>query len=585
MSSTDLDIDAGRLLFGLSRIGYTTTSALCDIVDNSVRAKASVINIIIKKERDELSDIRKNNVSQYVVIDNGEGMDRNGLIEALKLGSSESDYESHTLSKFGLGMKSATFSQGETLELISSAGQDFIKYRVSLPEVMQQKKYFANNPDLSAEDQTLIKQYLPNGRGTIVRLADIRKNNHPSVKNTLKELRSKLGVIYYYFIQEQGLDIYLEGERIKPFDPLFTEEADANGNLNENEWEGLDVRWIEKPKTLTLDDEAGVSATIEVTQMPYPPIFKLKPIGDYQDHSIRDKYRIDASNYGFYVYRNKRLISWATHLDGIIPYDQDFYAFRGRVIIDDTADDFFNIDVKKSVLTLSEEAWNSISDFTKDAKSKSKAAWLNAGRVRKEIMNQDPNDIANRLLEQFDQIELLPGDEELDEDDAARRIESILADMAKKIKVIVRMMRQDKGEPASDDSDPTPAEKEAAVKGQSNLELSKIFRVSSVMDNLLWEYYYDTDLGKCVRINKMHRFAKYIYEDNSENRDLQIIFDLFMLQVAEAEHYVYTVIPDYSYEQLNPILYEFRRVISEFLANMCRRLEDSLPPNDKLLDT
>ena len=91
---------------------------------------------------------------------------------------------------------------------------------------------------------------------------------------------------------------------------------------------------------------------------------------------------IDASNYGFYVYRNKRLISWASHLQ-IIPYDQDFYAFRGRILIDDAADDFFNIDVKKSTITLSDEAWTAISDYTKEAKSKSKAAWLNAGRLRK----------------------------------------------------------------------------------------------------------------------------------------------------------------------------------------------------------
>jgi len=34
----ELKIDAGRLLFGLSRIGYTTSSAICDIIDNSIRA-------------------------------------------------------------------------------------------------------------------------------------------------------------------------------------------------------------------------------------------------------------------------------------------------------------------------------------------------------------------------------------------------------------------------------------------------------------------------------------------------------------------------------------------------------------------
>ena len=52
-----------------------------------------------------------------------------------------------------------------------------------------------------------------------------------------------------------------------------------------------------------------------------------------------------------------------------------------------------------------------------------------------------------------------------------------------------------------------------------------------------------------------------------------------MLQLADAEFYAYKNIGDYDYEELKKILYEFRRISSEFLANMCRRLEDKLPPN------
>ena len=92
-------------------------------------------------------------------------------------------------------------------------------------------------------------------------------------------------------------------------------------------------------------------------------------------------------------------------------------------------------------------------------------------------------------------------------------------------------------------------------------------------------YYY------CVRINKLHRFARLIYEDNLENNDLQIIFDLLLLQFAEAEVYAYKNISKYQYEELQFILTEFRRIISEFLANLCRRLENELPPNYSKNDT
>ncbi|WP_369996813.1 ATP-binding protein [Winogradskyella sp.] len=576
----DLSIDAGRLLFGLSRIGYTTSAAICDIIDNSVRANAQNINLLIKKEREDFSDNKRNNVKEYIIIDDGDGMDENAIKEALKLGSTDDHYDDKSLSKFGLGLKSASFSQGDVLKVISSDGTGFNKYEVSLPKVMEAKEYFAEKTEIQENESELIETYLKEGKGTIIIISAIRLNNHPSVRNTIKELKTKVGVIYFYFLSESGVNITIGDKEINAIDPLFVSEANENGNLNENEWDGTEVRWIEKPKELTLDDELQINVTIEITQLPYPPIYRIKNIGESRDKEVRERYLIEAGNYGFYVYRNKRLISWASNLQGIIPYDQDFYAFRGRILINDEADDFFNIDVKKSSLTLSEEAFRNISDFTKEAKSKSKAAWKNAGKISRDIINKAPNEIANKLLEEFEQIEILPGDDLPDEEIALERLKAITDDMTSKIKWIIKMMKEDKGEEVDDvDDDYTDDEKEEAVKGEKNPNLTKIFRVSSVEDNLLWEPYYDTDLGNCVRINRIHRFARLIYEDNAENRDLQILFDLMMLQFADSELYAYKNIAKYEYDDLKIILRESRRIVSEFLANMCRKLENDLPPN------
>lgn len=573
-----LEIDAGRLLFGLSRIGYTTSSAICDIIDNSIRAESENIELLIIKDRKDFSDNKKNNVKEYIIVDDGNGMDRDGLLEALKLGSSDQEYEEHSLSKFGLGLKAAAFSQGDILEIISSNGSGFNKFHISLTNIILTKKYAADEIPLNESDNSIIEKHLKEQKGTIIRISAIRKNNHPSVSNTLSELNTKIGVIYYHFISK-NVKISIGGRLIPGIDPLFSVEADKNGNLDENEWDGTEVRWIEKKKSVTLDDELEITATIEITQLPYPPIFRIKHLGEAKDVEIRKKYLIEAGNYGFYVYRNERLISWASHLNGIIPYDQDFYAFRGKISINDNADDFFNIDVKKSTLTLSEEAWRVISDVTREARAKSKNAWLNAGRIRREIINKDPNEIANKLLNEYEQIEILPGDDLPTEAEAEKRIELITSDMAAKVRLIVKMMREDKGENGDDITDVSIEEKEEAIKGEINPQLSKIFRVSSVTDNLLWEPYYDTDLGNCVRINKLHRFALYIYENNASNQDMQITFDLLMLQLSDAEFYAYKNINDFDYEQIKSILWNFRRIASEFLAHMVRKLENELPPN------
>ena len=575
----NLEIDAGRLLYGLSRIGYTTSSAICDIIDNSIRANAKLVHLLIVKDRKDLSDAKKNNVREYLIVDDGDGMTRDQIIDALKLGSSDQHYEEHSLSKFGLGLKAAAFSQGDTLEIISSDGTGFAKFQVSLPTIMQTKSYTAEEKNIDAADQEIIDKYLDQGKGTIIRIGDIRKNNHPSVRNTMDELNTKAGVIYYFFIQERGIKIFIADKEVNAIDPLFISEANENGNLDENAWDGTEVKWIEKKKEITLDNELGITAELEITQLPYPPIFRIKHLGEAKDAEIRKKYLIESGNYGFYVYRNNRLISWASHLNGIIPYDQDFYAFRSRISINNAADDFFNIDVKKSTLTLSEEAWKVISDVTREARNKSKNAWLNAGRIRREIINKDPNEIANKLLNEYEQIEILPGDTLPTEEEAEKRLALITKDMAAKVKLIVKMMREDKGEDVGDIEDISAIEKEEAVKGEINPQLSKIFRVSSVTDNLLWEPYYDTDLGNCVRINKLHRFALYIYENNSANQDLQITFDLLMLQLADSEYYAYKNITDFEYEEIKKVLWDFRRIASEFLAHMVRKLENELPPN------
>lgn len=508
-------------------------------------------------------------------------MDEQGIKDSLILGAPNDNYEEHSLSKFGLGMKSASLSQGDILEITSSNGEDdFNKFSISLNEIISSDKYFAIKEELDESDKELLSKYLED-KGTIIRIKNIRKNNHPSVRNTITELKKKIGGIYYYFIQDNGLNIAINNTKIEAFDPLFADEAEINGNLNENEWTGEQVKWIEKRTELVLDDELDIKIFIEITQLPYPPLFKFKEKGG--DKIIRDKYNIGAGNYGFYVYRNERLISWASQLDGIIPLDQDFYSFRARLIIDDSVDDFFNIDVKKSHITLSEEALQVISDFVWDAKNKSKSAWQSANSHRKSLLNNEPGELANIIVDDFVQTELLPGDTLVPEEDALKRINLIKTEMLSKLGSIAKMAFEDKGEEI-DEENLTKKQKEFAIKGDDNPNLKKIFRVTSVQDNLLWEPYYDTDLGTCVRINKYHIFSRLIYEKNSDNMGLQIIFDLVFLQFAEAEVYAYKNIDKYGYDELSSILKEFRRICSDFIANMCRKLEHDLPQNFKSND-
>jgi len=588
MSFVELKMDASRICNGLSKIGYTPVSAICDIIDNSVNAKATRIIIEIEPEKN-VSDAKKNNVREYRIIDDGIGMDEQGMRDALALGSPEAYYSPGTLSKFGLGLKSASFSQGQTLDVISSKGNGtpFLKYRVSLREIMAEGKYGAEKLDIDVEDQTLIDKYLPECHGTIIRIGDIHKNNHPAIKNTVSELQQRIGIIYYFFLKDASLTIAVDGMECPAIDVLFSKEADKYGNLDENTWNGRETRWIEKPITLPVDKRNDVFGIVEVTQLPHPPTFEAD--GKGEQTKIRRHYRIDANNYGYYIYRNGRLISWAERFQGpdgpIIPQDQDYYSFRGRIQITSDADEALNIDVKKSELILSDEAEKALRDFSDEYRSKSKAAWLRAKLLIKQKANQDPIEESNRLARQAEPPDELPSDFDDSEEDfeqQKKRESEIIAGQDKRFNEEAKEVAREATPPVDTETNPEELEKikTRVIAGDDAGPDSKIFLVRNVEEFALWEPYFDADRRNCVRINQDHRFARLIYFANEDKPELKKVLNLLLLQLAAAEVYVQKHNDTLPREQIKAVLQEYRRVASEFLASLAKEVGVDLLDSD-----
>lgn len=571
-------MNAARVLFGISRIGYTPASAICDIIDNAVSAKAKNVRVLIKKKNQNFNLNKKDNVEEYLIIDDGKGMSESEIENALDLGSCDAFYSRDSLSKFGLGLKSASFAQGERLEVISGNGSDEIhKEYVDLQEIGEQ--YFSIEDELTNEDNELIDKYFENKtKGTIVRISKIRNNNHPSIKSTIDELKEKIGVIYYYFLTK-NLHIYIEDDEITAFDPLFVEEA-GNTNLDENIWDGKSVQWLLKPTKIQLDNT--VEGNIEITMLPHPKVRKNEGISDA---SVRNKYHITANNYGFYVYRNGRLINWANRLD-IIPQDQDFYAFRGRINIKSNADDAFNIDVAKTHINLSEEARDSLDDYIADYKRKCKTAWQNAWDKYRALMSQNSNDISNEItIEIGDSVDTssIEDDSPKFEDEKIRREDAIVQESHRRAIEDTLSRMSDEGKVETKEEDLTLEDIAETMKGSASVDaLNKIFKVPTITDNKLWEPYVDAEKKECVRISKNHRYAKLIYENNSANKDLQVLFEILLYIEAKAELQVRKEYHGAELETVSQIMDEYRIAVSEKLAKVCRKEEGKLPPNTEV---
>jgi DNA topoisomerase VI subunit B len=106
--------DPSRLIEGLRDTGYEFNTALADIVDNSIDAKAKKIRVWIRMDLD--GDVTVS------VTDNGHGMDEAALLNAMTYGA-KSKKDKSCLGKFGLGLKTASTAFCRRLSVVTRAAE------------------------------------------------------------------------------------------------------------------------------------------------------------------------------------------------------------------------------------------------------------------------------------------------------------------------------------------------------------------------------------------------------------------------------------------------------------------------------
>ena len=90
-------------------MGYSVENAIADLIDNSLAAKSTLIYVDIVFDKDK---------SYIRIEDNGTGMNRTRLHEALTFGKKPKDVrDPNDLGRFGMGLKTASLSQGERLSV------------------------------------------------------------------------------------------------------------------------------------------------------------------------------------------------------------------------------------------------------------------------------------------------------------------------------------------------------------------------------------------------------------------------------------------------------------------------------------
>ena len=103
---------AGSMLESLRGLGYAPATALADLIDNSIAANSSEVSIQFEWAGPQ---------SWVRIVDDGDGMDDAALEAGMRLGARDPRAEraATDLGRFGLGLKTASFSQARRLPVAS----------------------------------------------------------------------------------------------------------------------------------------------------------------------------------------------------------------------------------------------------------------------------------------------------------------------------------------------------------------------------------------------------------------------------------------------------------------------------------
>ena len=304
---------------------YDLAAALADLIDNSIKAQASVVHIVARYGGDSPS---------VELVDDGVGMTRAELHAAMRPASADPDAERSPddLGRFGWGMKSASFSQCKNLTVISkAAGEQITGARWDLDNIDDWQMAVLD----SRACEALVSELAPIvDHGTSVKWANCdRLSEDGNLTETrfnelISEAANELSLIFHRYLTgrakgRQAIEIRLNGNPIEAHDP-FVENHPATQALEVEEMVFASGSVIVKPFVLPHFTKL---TTVE-----------LERLGG-QSGFIR--------NQGFYVYRNDRLIIHGTWF-GLFKYGELSQLVRVSVDIPNTMDSWWKITVDKS---------------------------------------------------------------------------------------------------------------------------------------------------------------------------------------------------------------------------------------------
>ena len=311
------------MIESLRDVGYSFPAAIADIVDNSITAGASTIEIL------DNSDAERPAVA---ILDDGCGMSEDELREAMRPGTTNPRDEraARDLGRFGLGLKTASFSQCRRLTVVTRKAQKASVRRWDLDTVAAEDEWLLETPDDLREVPFADRL---GEQGTLVvweNLDRVTGRSDPGGRRLTEQLAdaaSHLELVFHRFLAgslggRRSVRVRLNGRPLEPFDPFHSRHPATH---------------FDPEETLRL---AGQKIRIQTVTLPH---HQKVSANDWQRYAGQGGY---LRNQGFYVYREGRLIIHGTWFR-LAPQAELTKLSRVRVDIPNSLDEHWKIDIKK----------------------------------------------------------------------------------------------------------------------------------------------------------------------------------------------------------------------------------------------
>jgi len=319
---------ASSLSESMRDLGYSLATAVADIIDNSITAGAIEVNVYCDLTCEKPT---------LVIIDNGIGMTEDELLLAMKHGSANPKQarESNDLGRFGLGLKTASFSQCRNLTVVSSINSIVCGAEWDLDHVSKRDEWCLSI--LDHEDINKIPYLDQLGEtGTAVvwtKLDRLFEDQYGSKRNEivfekLDLVDRHLSLVFHKFLAGEikyhpKFSIRINGKSVDAFDP-FCRKIKATQVL---------------PEEIVRVD--GMEVVIQPYILPHHSKLTAKEYDFYEDRSSF------ISNQGAYIYRNGRLMAWGDWFR-LVPKGEATKLARVQIDFPNALDERWTIDIKKS---------------------------------------------------------------------------------------------------------------------------------------------------------------------------------------------------------------------------------------------